>query len=88
MVTHFVHSFYKIRANLLKVDKRVVTLYNITYLQELVRNDPTVYPGARYVVRDTGERINLLYNKCTHAFLQYGWIMERWGKSHSTAHWL
>ncbi|KZT42808.1 beta and beta-prime subunits of DNA dependent RNA-polymerase [Sistotremastrum suecicum HHB10207 ss-3] len=54
-----------------------VTPYNIQYLQELVRNGPTAYPGARYVVRDTGERIDLRYNKRTDAFLQYGWIVER-----------
>ncbi|KAH9891211.1 beta and beta-prime subunits of DNA dependent RNA-polymerase [Cubamyces lactineus] len=54
-----------------------VTPYNISYLQELVRNGPTVYPGARYVVRDTGERIDLRYNKRADAFLQYGWIVER-----------
>lgn len=55
----------------------LVTPYNITYLQELVRNGPTAYPGARYVVRDTGERIDLRYNKRADAFLQYGWIVER-----------
>lgn len=55
----------------------LVTPYNIAYLQELVRNGPTVYPGARYVVRDTGERIDLRYNKRADAFLQYGWIVER-----------
>jgi hypothetical protein len=54
-----------------------VTPYNIAYLQELVRNGPTAYPGARYVVRDTGERIDLRYNKRTDALLQYGWIVER-----------
>ncbi|KAJ8092542.1 DNA-directed RNA polymerase II core subunit rpo21 [Marasmius tenuissimus] len=54
-----------------------VTPYNITYLQELVRNGLTTYPGARYVVRDTGERIVLRYNKRADAFLQYGWIVER-----------
>ncbi|KAJ7171702.1 DNA-directed RNA polymerase II, subunit 1 [Mycena crocata] len=54
-----------------------VTPYNISYLQELVRNGPTAYPGARYVVRDTGERIDLRYNKRADAFLQYGWIVER-----------
>ncbi|KAJ2926883.1 hypothetical protein H1R20_g10219, partial [Candolleomyces eurysporus] len=54
-----------------------VTPYNIAYLQELVRNGPTTYPGARYVVRDTGERIDLRYNKRADAFLQYGWIVER-----------
>ncbi|KAF5323647.1 hypothetical protein D9758_017141 [Tetrapyrgos nigripes] len=54
-----------------------VTPYNITYLQELVRNGPMTYPGARYVVRDTGERIDLRYNKRADAFLQYGWVVER-----------
>lgn len=54
-----------------------MTPYNIAYLQELVRNGPTAYPGARYVVRDTGERIDLRYNKRADAFLQYGWIVER-----------
>ncbi|CAL1696999.1 unnamed protein product [Somion occarium] len=54
-----------------------VTPYNIAYLQELVRNGPTTYPGARYVVKDTGERIDLRYNKRADAFLQYGWIVER-----------
>lgn len=54
-----------------------VTPYNIAYLQELVRNGPSTYPGARYVVRDTGERIDLRYNKRADAFLQYGWVVER-----------
>ncbi|KAL1667203.1 hypothetical protein EV715DRAFT_255403 [Schizophyllum commune] len=54
-----------------------VTPYNIDYLQTLVRNGPTTYPGARYVVRDTGERIDLRYNKRADAFLQFGWIVER-----------
>ncbi|KAH8822372.1 beta and beta-prime subunits of DNA dependent RNA-polymerase [Flagelloscypha sp. PMI_526] len=54
-----------------------VTPYNIAYLQNLVRNGPTEYPGARYVVRDSGERIDLRYNKRADAFLQYGWIVER-----------
>ncbi|KAH8108646.1 hypothetical protein DFH11DRAFT_1820556 [Phellopilus nigrolimitatus] len=54
-----------------------VTPYNIAHLQELVRNGPQEYPGARYVIRDTGERIDLKYNKRADAFLQYGWIVER-----------
>ncbi len=54
-----------------------VTPYNIAYLQELVRNGPREYPGARYVVRDTGERIDLRYNKRADGFLQYGWVVER-----------
>ncbi|GAA6057289.1 hypothetical protein JCM3770_001700 [Rhodotorula araucariae] len=54
-----------------------VTPYNIQHLQELVRNGPNEYPGARYVVRDTGDRIDLRYNKRADTFLQYGWIVER-----------
>ncbi|KAF7371316.1 DNA-directed RNA polymerase subunit [Mycena sanguinolenta] len=54
-----------------------VAPYNISYLQDLVRNGPTVYPGARYVVRDTGERIDLRHAKGVGPFLQYGWIVER-----------
>ncbi|TEB31016.1 beta and beta-prime subunits of DNA dependent RNA-polymerase [Coprinellus micaceus] len=38
---------------------------------------PNDLPGARYVIRDTGERIDLRYNKRADAFLQYGWIVER-----------
>jgi len=37
----------------------VVTPYNIEKLQRLVSNGPNVHPGARYIVRDTGERIDL-----------------------------
>ena len=42
-----------------------------------MRNGPREYPGARFVIRDTGERIDLRYNKKADAFLQYGWIVER-----------
>lgn len=54
-----------------------VTRYNIQWLTELVRRGPQDYPGARYVIRDTGERIDLKYNKRTDSLLQYGWIVER-----------
>ncbi|SGY60993.1 BQ5605_C007g04513 [Microbotryum silenes-dioicae] len=54
-----------------------VTPYNISYLQELVRNGPNEYPGARYIVRDTGDRIDLRYNKRADTALQFGWIVER-----------
>jgi len=59
------------------MDIVLVTPYNIAYLQELVRRGPNAYPGARYVVRDTGDRIDLRRNKQADAFLQYGWIVER-----------
>jgi len=61
----------------LLIDSVSVTPYNIAYLQDLVRRGPNAYPGARYVVRDTGDRIDLRRNKQADAFLQYGWIVER-----------
>lgn len=53
-----------------------VTPYNIAYLQQLVKNGPNEYPGARYVVRDSGDRIDLRYNK-RETLLDFGWIVER-----------
>lgn len=47
--------------------------YNIAYLQELVRNGPTTYPGTRYVVRDAGERVDLRYSERADS----GWGAEQ-----------
>jgi DNA-directed RNA polymerase II subunit RPB1 len=56
----------------------VVTPYNIDLLQELVDNGPTTWPGARYIIRDNGERIDLrLANKKGRQSLLYGWKVER-----------
>ncbi|KTW31322.1 DNA-directed RNA polymerase II subunit rpb1 [Pneumocystis jirovecii RU7] len=55
-----------------------VTPYNIHKLQELVRNGPNEHPGAKYIIRDTGERIDLRYHKRAGDIpLQYGWRVER-----------
>ncbi|ONH68651.1 DNA-directed RNA polymerase II subunit RPB1 [Cyberlindnera fabianii] len=55
-----------------------VTPYNIQKLTELVRNGPNEHPGAKYVIRDTGDRIDLRYNKrAGEVVLQYGWKVER-----------
>ena len=55
-----------------------VTTANIDKLKALVVNGPTVHPGARYVIRDTGERIDLRYHKrAAEITLQLGWIVER-----------
>lgn len=55
-----------------------VTPYNIVYLQTLVNNGPATYPGARYYVKDTGERVDLKYRKSGEPIsLQFGWIVER-----------
>ncbi|KAH8921889.1 beta and beta-prime subunits of DNA dependent RNA-polymerase [Atractiella rhizophila] len=66
---------YSIARNLTYPER--VTPYNIDYLQNLVKNGPNEYPGARYVVRDTGDRIDLRYNRRQECILQSGWIVER-----------
>ncbi|KAK0249490.1 DNA-directed RNA polymerase II core subunit rpo21 [Friedmanniomyces endolithicus] len=53
-----------------------VNAYNIHKLQELVRNGPNEHPGARYVIRGEGERIDLRRAK-VDIQLQYGWKVER-----------
>ncbi|KAJ1927103.1 DNA-directed RNA polymerase II core subunit rpo21 [Tieghemiomyces parasiticus] len=56
----------------------IVTPYNIHQLQQCVRNGPNQHPGAKYVVRDNGDRVDLRYNKLGHEIpLQYGWRVER-----------
>ncbi|KAK9479720.1 hypothetical protein V1514DRAFT_350949 [Lipomyces japonicus] len=56
----------------------IVTPYNIHKLTQLVRNGPNEHPGAKYVIRDTGERIDLRYHKrAGDITLQYGWRVER-----------
>ena len=55
-----------------------VTKYSIGRLQDLVRNGPNHHPGAKYVIRDTGERIDLRHHKRAGEIrLQYGWKVER-----------
>ncbi|KAI1965369.1 DNA-directed RNA polymerase II core subunit rpo21 [Ophidiomyces ophidiicola] len=57
----------------------VVTPYNINKLGQLVDNGPDVHPGARYVIRSSGERIDLRHHKGGGGrnFLQWGWKVER-----------
>ncbi|KAK1144653.1 DNA-directed RNA polymerase II core subunit rpo21 [Aspergillus melleus] len=56
----------------------VVTPYNIEKLQNLVMNGPNEHPGARYIVRDNGERIDLRHAKRAGGQqLLYGWKVER-----------
>ncbi|KAJ2006648.1 DNA-directed RNA polymerase II core subunit rpo21 [Coemansia thaxteri] len=55
-----------------------VTPYNIDRLQEYVRNGPNEHPGAKFVIRDNGERINLHYNKLGGDIpLHFGYRVER-----------
>ena len=55
-----------------------VTPWNIERLKKLVENGPTEHPGARYVIRDSGERIDLRHHKrAGEMTLGYGWKVER-----------
>lgn len=55
-----------------------VTPFNIDRLKRYVANGPTEHPGARYVIRDTGERIDLRHaKKAGEMNLNYGWKVER-----------
>eukprot|EP00123_Amoebidium_parasiticum_P017765 comp23981_c2_seq2/m.42567 comp23981_c2_seq2/g.42567 ORF comp23981_c2_seq2/g.42567 comp23981_c2_seq2/m.42567 type:complete len:1766 (-) comp23981_c2_seq2:210-5507(-) len=55
-----------------------VTSFNIQHLQELIKRGPTEHPGAKYIIRDDGSRIDLRYNKKpSELHLQYGYKVER-----------
>ena len=55
-----------------------VTPFNIAKLHTFVRNGPNYHPGARYIVRETGERIDLRHHKRLESItLGYGWTVER-----------
>lgn len=56
----------------------IVTSYNIDELQLLVQRGATSYPGAKYIIRDTGERIDLRYHpKTSDLHIQVGYKVER-----------
>ncbi len=54
-----------------------VTQSNIDFLQKLVQNG-TMYPGAKFIVRENGDRIDLRYHpKVADLTLQVGYTVER-----------
>ncbi|XP_033231240.1 DNA-directed RNA polymerase II subunit RPB1 [Belonocnema kinseyi] len=56
----------------------IVTPFNIDKMQELVRRGNAQYPGAKYIVRDSGERIDLRFHpKSSDLHLQCGYKVER-----------
>ncbi len=56
----------------------VVTKFNISKLTALVRNGPNQHPGANYVIKADGVRLDLKHNKNLDELrLQYGWKVER-----------
>ncbi|OQO11911.1 hypothetical protein B0A48_03638 [Cryoendolithus antarcticus] len=54
-----------------------VNAYNLNKMYELVRNGPDVHPGARYVIRASGDRIDLKHGKKEQVRLEIGAIVER-----------
>jgi len=55
-----------------------VTKYNLEEMTELVERGNDNYPGARYIIRDDGERVDLRYNSAnTDQHLAQGYIVER-----------
>jgi len=56
----------------------IVTPFNIDKMHELVRQGNSTYPGAKYIVRDTGERVDLRFHpKPSDLHLQCGYKVER-----------
>lgn len=56
----------------------VVTKFNISKLTNLVRNGPNQHPGANFVIKADGVRLDLKHNKnLAELRLQYGWKVER-----------
>jgi len=56
----------------------IVTPFNIDKMQDLVRRGNSQYPGAKYIIRDTGERIDLRFHpKSSDLHLQCGYKVER-----------
>nr|XP_038943241.1 DNA-directed RNA polymerase II subunit RPB1 isoform X3 [Rattus norvegicus] len=55
----------------------IVTPFNIDRLQELVRRGNSQYPGAKYIIRDNGDRIDLRFHpKPSDLHLQTGYKGE------------
>ncbi|KAG7162943.1 DNA-directed RNA polymerase II subunit RPB1-like 12 [Homarus americanus] len=56
----------------------IVTPFNITKMMELVKRGNNQYPGAKYIMRDNGARIDLRYHpKPSDLHLQCGYKVER-----------
>ncbi|KAG1660851.1 DNA-directed RNA polymerase II subunit RPB1 [Nymphon striatum] len=56
----------------------LVTPFNIDKMHELVQRGNSQYPGAKYIIRDNGERVDLRFHpKPSDVHLQYGYKVER-----------
>jgi len=55
-----------------------VTPYNIGKLSQLVQNGPNEHPGAKFIIRSDGARIDLRHHRRASSIgLEYGWKVER-----------
>jgi DNA-directed RNA polymerase II subunit RPB1 len=56
----------------------LVTPFNIDRMHDLVSRGASHYPGAKYIIRDNGDRIDLRFHpKTSDLHLQCGYIVER-----------
>jgi len=53
----------------------VVNKYNIKRLQRLVNNGPKIHPGAKYVIKSNGAKLDLRYAR--KVILENSWLVER-----------
>jgi DNA-directed RNA polymerase II subunit RPB1 len=53
----------------------VVTDYNKDHLLELIKRGPDVHPGAKFVIKTGGVKLDLKFAKITE--LKNGWVVER-----------
>uniref|UniRef100_A0A7S4QTQ4 DNA-directed RNA polymerase subunit n=1 Tax=Alexandrium monilatum TaxID=311494 RepID=A0A7S4QTQ4_9DINO len=55
-----------------------VTPFNLDWLKQMVANGASTWPGAKYIVREDGARVDLRFVSDTAGInLQYGWKVER-----------
>ena len=56
----------------------IVTPFNIDKMQDLVRRGNSRYPGAKYIIRDSGERVDLRFHpKSADLHLQCGYKVSK-----------
>eukprot|EP00005_Dracoamoeba_jomungandri_P005646 CAMPEP_0174262196 /NCGR_PEP_ID=MMETSP0439-20130205/12829_1 /TAXON_ID=0 /ORGANISM="Stereomyxa ramosa, Strain Chinc5" /LENGTH=1899 /DNA_ID=CAMNT_0015346859 /DNA_START=57 /DNA_END=5756 /DNA_ORIENTATION=+ len=56
----------------------IVTPFNIRRMNELINNGPNIMPGAKYIIRDDDQRLDLRYiRKSSDLHLEYGYKVER-----------
>lgn len=56
----------------------IVTPFNLQEMKELVLKGNNQYPGAKYIIRDNGDRIDLRFHpKLSDLYLQVGYKVER-----------